>query len=445
MNRRELLAKIGFDVDEKPLQRVEQGIAGIKHTLQFFAVAEVVKGVAEMTERFAHFAEELHVAAESAGITVENFQQLAFAAKQSSVSQEELGMSMARLSRHLYESRKGGAEAQKAFLEAGFSQDQIAGFKTGSDVLLALADRFKEIKDPIQKQALAMELAGRGSVNLVGFLSQGSTAIRGTGAEFSKLGVILSTGQVNALVKVEHSMQKLWAVLESVGKAIAASIAPAISYLIDRFLKLWSSNQGIFGANWNDWAYKVTFAMGYVYGWLEIVAKKFLEFFNADELSEWASTAGGLFKDFTSYLVTLAEVAKFVGPVLLNIFLAPGRLVDHLIDRIVKLAALLAGLFHGNFFENVKDLAFMTPEQLSAKIEGPAQVPETVHRNAMAQGLVAATAAGNPNITMQSTTNIHMNSADPKEVAMRTEEAHAAAHNRVMRETGRAFFSSEAY
>lgn len=281
---RELITKWGFEIEHDKLDQMEKQLEGIKGALEFLAAAEIVKGIYELTEKFAHFAEEMHIAAESAGITVEAFQKMSFAAQQSSISSEEMGMSMAKLARHLYEARRGSEQAQLAFAEAGFSPNQVAGFKNSQQALLALADRFKAIQDPIKKQALAMELLGRGSVHMVGFLSQGSGAIQGLGEDAERLGAILSGEQIEALVKVEHSMQKLWAVVKGFGATIASYFAPSIETAIDEFLKFYEVNKKLIDTNVKAWVWDITYAMGAVWAVVKFVTQAFFDFAKTHEV-----------------------------------------------------------------------------------------------------------------------------------------------------------------
>lgn len=279
MTIKELLVKVGFDVQGKEkLHGVEAQLEGIKKKLEFLTALEMARAVYELAERFAHFAEEIHIAAASAGITAEAFQKLAFAAQQNAVSHDEMSASMARLSRHLYDARRGGMEAAKVFSEAGFSPEQVQGFRTGSDVMLALADRFKNIQDPIKKQAIAMELMGRGSINMVGFLSKGSAAIRGMGDEAQRLGIVLSDQQVEALVEVEHSLQKLWGTIKGFSATIAALFGPSITFIIDRMLKFYEINHKILQGGIEAWAHKFAYAMGFIYGLIEHVVGIMIKF-----------------------------------------------------------------------------------------------------------------------------------------------------------------------
>lgn len=281
MNIRELITKWGFAVDHEPLEKVEHQLEAIKHRLEFLAAVEVVEKIAELTERFAKFAEELHVAAESAGLTVEAYQKLAFAAETMTVTNDQLSTAMARLSRHLYDARNGAEESQKVFQRAGFTQEQIATFHTGSDVLNALSDKFKNIQDPIKKQAIAMELLGRGSHNMVAFLSQGSAAIHHQGEEAKELGIILTDHQVEALTEVEHAMHKVGAVVKAVGAIFASYFAPEVESATHEFLEFFKANKDLMQIQMKAWVEDVSYALGFLWGLIKFITQSILDFAKA--------------------------------------------------------------------------------------------------------------------------------------------------------------------
>lgn len=270
MNVREFLTKWGFQIEHEKLDRVEKQLEGIKHRLEFLAAAEVVHALYELSEKFASVGEAIHIAAESAGLGVEAFQRLAFSAGLSNVSADEMQTSMARLSRSLYAARMGSAEAQLAFSQAGFSPEQVRGFHTSRDAMLALADRMRAIRDPIQKAALAQQLMGRGSIQMVGYLSQGSEAIRAQGAEADRLGAILSKGQVHALVEFEHAAKELIGALKGLAGTIAADVAPGFTYLIHDFLQFLEANRELVRVNFAEWLYGFGYALGSIWAAVKI-------------------------------------------------------------------------------------------------------------------------------------------------------------------------------
>lgn len=278
MTLKELFVKIGFDVEKDKLDGVEKQLEGIHHLLEAFAAVEVIKGVVEMTEKFGEMAEHLHLAATSAGITTEAFQKLAFAAQQNGVSQDELSGAMARISRNLYDARIGSEEAQKTFTQAGFTADQVRGFKNGSDVLHALSDRFKGMKDPIKEIGILMPLAGRGSRDMVAFMEKGSAGMKQLEDQAESLGAVLSGEQVEALVEAQHSFTALTSVIKTFSATIAAYFAPSIKSAIDEFLQFYAINKDIIQLEIKKWVWDITYAMGAVWAVVKFVAQSFLDF-----------------------------------------------------------------------------------------------------------------------------------------------------------------------
>lgn len=286
-NFMEMITKFGFDIEEEKLDKLdkhfeglEKHLEGIKHRLEFLAAIELAKGLAELTEKFAKFAEELHVAAENAGITVEAFQKLSFAAAQSGVTQEEMSGSMARLSRRLYEAKMGSKEAQEAFIKAGIGINAIAGIKNGQQALIAVSTSMQHMTDATQKSAVAMELMGRGGYHMVSFLSKGPGAIDALSSRAERLGVVLSEHQVEALVKAEHAFQEFWAVIKAVGAQIAAFLSPEIESAVDELLKFWEINQKIIMENIQGWLSDFSYALGFLWGILKIVSQAVFNFAN---------------------------------------------------------------------------------------------------------------------------------------------------------------------
>jgi hypothetical protein len=304
VNILDLVTKWTFKADHKPLEAIEHHLEKINSKLEFLRAAELVRGLYEMVERFSGLGEQLQSAAASAGLSVEELQKLQFAGSQSAVAAEDMNQSMARLTRTLYEAKQGSAEAKKSFEEAGISEAQIAGFKTGKDALAALADRMAAIKDPIQKQALAMQLLGRGSHNMVMFLSKGSAAMKAVGEEGAAMGAVLSGQDAQALADVEDALSAFFQVVKTFTAHVAATFAPVVQRMVEITMKLWKANRGLIETNLEKWAGKVAYAIGFVYGLFAAVIIRFRRFIDQhQELVDWGLKLGAA-------LVTMALAGK---------------------------------------------------------------------------------------------------------------------------------------
>lgn len=393
---RNLLVKIGFEVDHNPLEKLEHSLEGIHQKLEFLAAAEVVKGLYEMVEKFSHFGEDLAIASKAAGLTVESFQKLSYAADQSGVSTEEMQRGLAILSRRLYGARNGAAQSLEAFARVGFTEEQVKGFHTSQDALYALSDKFQKIKDPIQRAAVAQELLGRGSVRMVGFLGQGSKAIKAQADAAENLGLVLSEDQVEALESVERTFKTFAALLKNITATIASQVAPVFEYMIKDFIQFFGASRGLIEVNVTHWLDNVAFAMGFVWGAIKLVTSAVIALATALGLQDhifslvasFASLVAGLliFKrtvDVILYGVTsiisafgtLQKIAGFVGVILSNPFVLATAAIAGLIILVHDLFALFNGdqTWVGSFIEWAASLS-----QVKMVLEVISQLWETL-------------------------------------------------------------------
>lgn len=341
MTIRELISKFVFQTEgTEKIDKLQGQLEGIKSRLDFMIGAEIAKKMIDLTEKFARFGEELHIASQSAGISVEAFQKLTYSAQQASVSQSEMEMALFRLSRRLNDARMGSQEAENAFRQAGISAGQVKGFKTSQDALLALADRMKAMQDPIKRAALGQELMGRGSLHMVGYLTQGSAAIRKQGDEAERLGLILSEGQVAALVSAEHALQRFWGLLKAIGASIAANLAPGIEYLINDFIKFFSIHRQIIELNINTWLYDLGYAFGALWTavkfGIDLLIQLASHFHLEGHIVEAVATIGSI----VAGLLVLGRVVSFASSALQGLGIAFGILTSPAVLVVGALTAI---------------------------------------------------------------------------------------------------------
>ncbi len=277
MTVKEFVTKWKIAVDDSQLKKLDHGLDAIKSRIDAFIGFEVAKGLFHLGEQFSKLGEQISLGAQSTGLAVEEFQKLAYAAKLNNVEQDEMQHGLTILSKQLYAARTGSKEAAEAFQKAGFTKEQVFGFRTSSDALKALSDRFSVIQDPIKKTALAQELLGRGSQRMVGLLSKGSGEINRLGKEAEKFGVILNAGQVENLERLENTLQKLWAVLKSLGALVAATIAPAIIYLVNAFTAFIAANRQLIQTNIIGFLKQMAYSFGFVFGFVEALTIQVLK------------------------------------------------------------------------------------------------------------------------------------------------------------------------
>ena len=289
MDLLDLVNKLTFKVADKPIQTLDKRLEGINHRLEFLGAAEVARGLFHLVEKFSGLGESLQASATSAGITTDELQKLQYAGSMSAVSAEEMGTALTHLTRELQSAKEGGGEAIKQFADLGISREQLAGFRTGKDAMMAMADAVQRVDDPTKRLAITTGLLGRGSSKMVGFLAKGSAAIRDMGMEAQDLGAVLSGPQVQALADVEDSLSQLWQVFRTFMAGLAAQVAPAIQNIVGWMLNLYKANRAFIQVRLDQWFQNITYAMGFVYGVVEALVLQFMRFAKEhEEIVEWA-------------------------------------------------------------------------------------------------------------------------------------------------------------
>jgi hypothetical protein len=147
-----------------------------------FAVTGLVIAMGVLIKKTADYGDDLDKTSQKTGIAVENLQRLRLAAKLGGGSFRDLDTGMKVFARAIDEAGQGTAEYLELFQRLrvpvkdfnGRTRDQL-------DLLNDVADRFRDMTREQEKSAVAQQLFGRGGLNLIPMLNQGSDAIEEIG------------------------------------------------------------------------------------------------------------------------------------------------------------------------------------------------------------------------------------------------------------------------
>lgn len=204
-----------FELGEKLLTMEALGV---------FALVEIVKKTTEAGE-------ELKLAADRTGLTVDSFAQLRFAAGQAGVKQEEFTSAMDAFNKRLGEAKAGGGSLL-TFLEkvSPALAQQVRHAKDTQSAFNLMAAAFEKVQDPSKRAALQAAAFGKSSKQMATFLGEGREeiaklmqqydGIAGSQEEFANL----SKEQIDAMNETSAAFDGLRAVA-------AVGLLPAITEL----------------------------------------------------------------------------------------------------------------------------------------------------------------------------------------------------------------------
>jgi len=225
--------KKSFAETKKEARGLAQDISGIgaslKTTSRVMAAAgtAIISGMVAITMKAIEAADAADKLAKQTGLTREEIQELGYAADQEHASLEKIATAILRLSRNMSDASRGTGEARYAFEKLGIAVTKSDGqLRNSVDVMLDVADRFKNMRNETEMTAAAMQLFGRSGADIVPFLRMGGDEIRNLMQEARDLGFVMSEQTNKDLRALGDQLTALKAALAGIGRQIAAEVVP---------------------------------------------------------------------------------------------------------------------------------------------------------------------------------------------------------------------------
>lgn len=220
-------AKKGVTGFQKTVQKADIDLKKVGRSLTLVGSA-IVGSVTALVVATSQSASQIDKFSKQTGIAREEMQALGYAAQQEHASIEQLNMGLVRLSRYMLDTSQGTGEARRAFEALGISViDSEGNLRKSSDVLLEIADRFKDMTNETEISALAMQLFGRSGAEIVPFLRMGREEIEKLGQEARDLGYVIDEESVKKFKILDDQLTAVRAGFAGIGRQMAADVLPA--------------------------------------------------------------------------------------------------------------------------------------------------------------------------------------------------------------------------
>lgn len=183
--------------------------------------------------------DQINKMSQSAGIAVTALSGLAFAAKLSDVSIEDLGKSVGKLSKNMEEIASGdkAGVAARSMAALGVSVTDASGrMKNAEQVMLEISDKFAGMQDGAGKTALAMNIFGKSGAAMIPLLNGGAEAIRQQKIEAEQLGLTFDGKASAAAERFNDGLTKLGQVFNGVSRTIVSEFGPSMAAAIEKMV-----------------------------------------------------------------------------------------------------------------------------------------------------------------------------------------------------------------
>ena len=210
----------------KAFNGLKSAIGGLAKMAAGFALAFGAAFIA-ITVKTMKSIDALGKMASKIGTTAGSLAKLQFAAEQTGVSAETMGMAMQRFTRRAAEAARGTGEAKGALKELNLNAKELLKMPL-EDQVLALSKAFETVETPADKVRLAMKLFDSEGVALVNTLSAGSDGLKAMFLDAEQLGLVLSEDAVDGVEAANDSMNRLKKLFVGFSRQAVAAFAPAI-------------------------------------------------------------------------------------------------------------------------------------------------------------------------------------------------------------------------
>lgn len=176
------------------------------------------------TKQAFQTADAIGDAAERAGIAVESFSRLRFAAQQSDVELDSLTTGLKKFQVVVSNAAEGGNAMSGALAQIGLSGRELQNLSL-EEQLGQVAEAFRRIQNPADRTRVAVELFGRSGIELIPLLREGAAGINKLTAEADRLGITMNATTARGISEADKALKRFVATAQSATADVLGRLA----------------------------------------------------------------------------------------------------------------------------------------------------------------------------------------------------------------------------
>jgi len=203
------------------------------------ATGTVITG---MAVKFGDTAGAIDDTSKKVGISAEEYQKWAYAAKLGGMESATLENAMIKQQKAFSDAKDGSKSMSEAYQKLGIDITQIGTAGESFNVVMA---KLADMKDETQRNALANDIFGKSYAELSPLLAEGSEGMKNMKDEAVKMGGVLSNETVSAGAEFGDTIDKLKTAGMGLFNNIASSVLPIVQKLMDAIIDNMPMIQGV--------------------------------------------------------------------------------------------------------------------------------------------------------------------------------------------------------
>lgn len=220
----------------------------------------LVGGLYKLSQSFADAGAQADEMAQKLGLSAQQWQSMAYAAKMNGVEASLLQGSYEKLNQNLIAAAQGGKTQAAAFKALGVSLKSVnerGKLKATDQLMTDLAEAFAKLPNNARKAALATQVFGQAGTKLLPLLNKGAAGLDELRQRAAEYGLVFDDEGVAAGAAFNGSLDDTKLKVQGLGYSIGRSFLPAAQSLVNIFGELVDENRGLIRVKTAEWAKKI--------------------------------------------------------------------------------------------------------------------------------------------------------------------------------------------
>ena len=220
----------GLQAAEVRLRQWGRRIRRLGAEMMYAGGGGLAAGLAGLRE-FAMGGNALHLLSQQSGLAAETLSELSFAAQSVGGNLQTVQTAMAAMNGMLMEAHDGSSAAARSLAELGLNFGQLQGM-AADERLLTISDALRGVESETRRAALAQQVFGGASQQLLPLLRQGREGFQRLGQQARELGVITSSDAARSANELVTSFNILKSQLAGLVWQIGGAILPSMQLFV---------------------------------------------------------------------------------------------------------------------------------------------------------------------------------------------------------------------
>jgi hypothetical protein len=201
------------------------------------AYGSIVAAASGLVNKVSEEATMVRVASQAAGMSAEQYEKYAYAAKMCQVNQDTFNASLSKMTAYLGAAKAGGKSQMKVFEQLGLTPEQIAKMNP-DQAFAAIENGLHNVHDLAVRADLNKAIFGRGGSSMLVMAKLSQQQLAGLGNEAVKWGAVMNEQTYARVMAYQQEKTKFATFINSVQIGLGQKLMPALTQAMGQAMSL---------------------------------------------------------------------------------------------------------------------------------------------------------------------------------------------------------------